>query len=103
MEPNTENTGKREMENGELVVRIKPFRFNPFRLILSLVAVVGSVLIIIGGSNMFGIKQSNVTTKGSFVYYHGLGLPLIGFGVIGAALSVGACYRSLSGHSNKNS
>ena len=102
MEPNTENTGKQGTAKGELVVHIKPFRLKPIRLILSLVAVVGSVLIIIGGSNMVGIKQSNVTTVGSLVYYHGLGLTFIGFGIMLAALGVGSCYRSLSGHDHKN-
>lgn len=102
MEPNTENTGKQGTEKGELVVHIKPFRVKPVRLFLSLVAVAGSVLIITGGSNMLGIKQSNVTTIGSLVYYHGLGLTFIGFGIMLAALGVGACCRSLSGHYRKN-
>ena len=51
---------------------------------------------------MLGIKQSNVTTIGSLVYYHGLGLTFIGFGIMLAALGVGACCRSLSGHYRKN-
>ena len=103
MEPNIENTGKQGMEKGELVVRIKPFRVKPVRLVLSLAAIAGSILIIIGGSNILGIQKSNVTTVGSLDYYHGLGLAFIGFGVMVAALGVGACYRSLAGHGNKNS
>ena len=102
MVQNTENTGKQGTGKGEVVVHIKPFRVKLVRLILSVVAVVGSVLIITGGSIMLGISQSNVTTVGSLVYYHGLGLTFVGFGIMLAALGVGSCYRSLSGHDHKN-
>jgi hypothetical protein len=98
MQPNSENAGKHETEKGEVLVRIKPMR-----LVVSVAAIAGSALIIIGGAKMLGIEASTATNAGEIAntYYHGLGLGFIGFGVIIAALGVGSCYKSLTGQVSK--
>jgi len=94
MEPNKETESNRGQPSKEAEIQI-----NPVALVLSVVALAGSVLIIIGGGQLLSIHPLRVGVAGAIAdtYYHGLGLALIGLGGIVAATGLWFCFRSLGG------
>ena len=65
-------------------------RIRPMRLFMSLIALAGSVLLIIAGAQMLHISLPNLRVVGEVgeTYYHALGLAIIGIGIITAVSSV---------------